>query len=191
MLKACLKICLLVAFLLLSVKAMAQGIPPDLASSVNGFGEESPAAAAFLEKSTRKGAPRDFTEKVLNEAKALRDRGLPAEPYLLKASEGLAKGAPPERIGGALQKTRRQTEEAESFVNRTLQRKGLSSPPEEKRGAISNFQKALFLNQPPPRRLEKWIDAEEGPGKSKPSLDQLGKGARELEKPLRAKEASV
>src|SRR4030095_10526254 len=171
--------------LLLSMKTQAQAIPADLASSATTFGEESPAAAAFLEKSSRKGASREFTVKVLEEAKRLRDRGLPAEPYLLKASEGLAKGTPPAKIGGALEKTRKHTKKAEALVNRPIERRGLSSSPAAKREAILNFQKALYLNQTPPRRLEKLIDSEEGPEKTKLSLEKLGKAAREISKTKR------
>ena len=178
--KSLFKILFFIAALLLSTKAQAQAIPSDLAASVPAFGEESPAAAAFLEKASRKGASRDFTVKVLEEGKRLRERGLPAEPYFLKASEGLAKGAPPARIGGALENTRKQTEQAETLVNRAIQRRDLASSPAGKREAVLNFQRALSLNQTPPRRLEKLIDEQDASGK--PSLEKLGKAAREISK---------
>ncbi len=111
--------------------------------------QDKPALASFLQQSQSRGAPPEFVQEVLGEARSLQERGIPAEPFLTKASEGLVKGMSPERIRPAIHKTRQQLEQGDQWVNRAVAAGATMPSPEERRSAISQYQKALMVGVGP------------------------------------------
>lgn len=109
-----------------------------------------PALGAFLQKSAQRGVDPNFVYGVLQNARELDERGLPTEPYLLKANEGLAKGIPPTQIRPALEGTRRWTERAESLVDGAQARGLVFSNPQQRRLAIQEYQWVLMREGPYP-----------------------------------------
>jgi hypothetical protein len=118
------------------------GTPENLQMTASSFEEEAPQARGFLENSERVRAPLAWRESVLTDAQQLRSRGLPAAPFLLKASEGLVKRIRPEKIDPTLQQTKEQTEQAENLVTKIIPNSPTTSIVERRRG-ISVVQRAL------------------------------------------------
>ncbi|MFO1518730.1 MAG: hypothetical protein U1F57_03555 [bacterium] len=165
----------------LSVAARAQTSPADLARYAEAFGEEKPFAQSFIEKAQRKGSDPRFMMEVLGQAKSMRDQGLPAEPYLLKANEGLAKGVAAPQMLPALRNTQKQTETAGDLVHRALERGAVSPSPQSQRQAVLNYQRAL-LNQVPSSALQKLSESVDPASKRKIRIDELGGAAHEFSK---------
>jgi len=155
----------------------AQG-DPEIAREAAALGAPTPALSAFLAKSQASGVPRDFTLGVLKEAQALEARGIPSEPYLLKANEGLAKGVPPAKLEPALRQTRQRGESAAALVDRSApgQAANLRSP--ARRAAILQVQSAM-LNGKSPAELEKGLQSKAKGGKL--SWEEIGSEARSLQ----------
>ena len=82
---------------------------PEIAQEAAALGPKTPALKALL---ARQGENKDFVLETLHGARDLKAQGLPTEPYLLKANEGLAKGIPTKRILSALKDSRKRTETA-------------------------------------------------------------------------------
>ncbi|MCE9625472.1 MAG: hypothetical protein K8R69_08495 [Deltaproteobacteria bacterium] len=126
---------------------------PELAREAAALGTESPALKALLAREAANPSSRDLVLETLRGAKELKSQGLPPEPYLLKANEGLAKGLPPEKILPAMQESRRRTETAAGLVDSASAKEtGLS--PQARQKAILEMQGAL-LNGVSPHDLEK------------------------------------
>ncbi len=157
--------------------ARAQG-DPEIAREAAALGASSPALGAFLAKSSAQGVPRDFTLGVLKEARALEARGIPSEPYLLKANEGLAKGIPPEKIAPALRQTRRRGETAAALVDRTVPGEAAEFKSPARRRAILQVQSAL-LNGSSPAELEKGLQRKARGGKL--TWEEIGSEARSVQ----------
>lgn len=152
----------------------AQG-DPQIARAAAALGAPSPALSAFLAKSATAGVPRDFILGVLREAQTLEARGIPSEPYLLKANEGLAKGVPPAKLEPALRQTRQRGESAAALVDRAVPDgvADLRSP--ARRAAILQVQSAM-LNGKSPADLEKGLRSKAKGGKL--SWEEIGSEAR-------------
>ena len=150
---------------------------PEINREAAALGGEGPALRSFLARSTAQGVPRDFVLDVLKEARGLEAQGIPAEPYLLKANEGLAKGISPQKIRPALQQTQHRGETAARLVDDAVARGARVESPQSRRKANLQFQSAL-LNGVSPGELEKNIGKmEKGAGGSKISLEQIGSEA--------------
>jgi hypothetical protein len=143
--------------------------------------EQGPALQAFLKRSREGQVDPQFTAEVLNRAKALEDQGLPAEPYLLKANEGLAKRVPPKQMAPALEATTARTRSAAALADEAMKR-GATASPQARRQAILQFQSELMAGRSQ-GDLEKAIQAGFSKGR-KPSLTDL---AEEVAQPGRGK----
>lgn len=172
------KICLV--FLLnagLCTLAWAQATPWGIAQEVAGLYTGGPALTSFLQQSTARNTDPAVTYQVLKNARRLQARGLPTEPYLLKANEGLAKGVSPQRLKLGLGRTQRQTEMAGRLVDRAIARGAVVDSPQARRKTVQEFQWAL-LNQTSPRDLVRMTD-QLTPGMGKRgNLSQIGKSVR-------------
>lgn len=132
--------------------AQSQATPWMIATETLQLLNSGPALPAFLQKSAQRGSEPNFVYGVLHESRQLNERGLPPEPYLLKANEGLAKGISPSQIRPALEGTRRQTEQAEVLVNEAQFRGLVFSNPQQRRLAIQEYQWGLRGFSAPPFR---------------------------------------
>lgn len=117
----------------------AQG---DLDRQAAQLQEQGPALQTFLRRSREDQVDPAFASEVLTKAKALEEQGLPAEPYLLKANEGLAKRIPPKKMEPALQNTDGQIRSAAGLADDAVKR-GASASPEARRRAILQFQSEM------------------------------------------------
>lgn len=151
-------------------------VDPEIARQAAAL-SEGPALSAFLARSSASGVSDDFVLGVLQEARNLEARGIPAEPYLLKANEGLAKGIAPEKIAPALRQTRQRGESALEIVDRAVP-SAAGLPSAERRRAILQVQSAL-LNGKSPSDLEREIKSA-APG-GKPNWGQVAQEARALQ----------
>jgi hypothetical protein len=147
------------------------------------LGTESPALSAFLQRSASRGASPDFVLQVLQNAKKMQEKGLPIEPYLLKANEGLAKGVPPQKIFPALSQTQKQLELADHLVQRAVDRGAVVDSPQERQEATLRFQKAL-LNQIPSNTLERLSDRVDPRTGARVTLREIGVEASALPKAM-------
>ncbi|MCC6272430.1 MAG: hypothetical protein IT572_03085 [Deltaproteobacteria bacterium] len=150
---------------------------PDIAREAAALGAPNPALGAFLAKSATAGVPRDFTLEVLKEAQALEARGIPSEPYLLKANEGLAKGVPPAKLEPALRQTRQRGESAAALVDRAVPGGVADLRAPARRAAILQVQSAM-LNGKSPADLEKGLRSKAQGGKL--SWEEIDSEARSL-----------
>lgn len=114
-----------------------------------------PALLNFLEKSGKGKSDPQLTMEVLQNANRLQEEGLPVDPYLLKANEGLAKGVAPQKIAPALVKTEKQIRTAGKWVQESDWEQRGDFSPLQRRQIIQEYQWAL-LNGVPPSRLEEW-----------------------------------
>lgn len=149
-----------------------------IAREAAALGAPSPALSAFLAKSAASGVPRDFTLGVLKEAQALEARGIPSEPYLLKANEGLAKGVPPAKLEPALRQSRQRGERAAALVDRAVPDGAADLRSPARRAAILQVQSAM-LNGKSPAELEKGLRAKAKGDKL--TWEQIGSEARSLQ----------
>ena len=156
----------------------------EVESQAAGLQEQGPALQAFMQRSRQGQVDPAFASEVLRGAKALEDQGLPAEPYLLKANEGLAKRVAPPKILPALGETGTRIRSAAELIDGTVAR-GASATPESRRQAILQLQSALMSGRPR-GELEKALRS--GLTKdSKPSLSELTADATGLGKSSKAK----
>jgi len=148
----------------------AQG-DPELAREAAPLGAESPALKALLAREAADPNSRDLVLETLRGARELKSQGLPTEPYLLKANEGLAKGLPPKKILPAMQESRRRTETAAGLVDSAFAKEAGFSPQArlrailEMQGALLNgvsthdLENALRHGQSNSANLEQRVDA--------------------------------
>ncbi len=175
--KKTLAIGLLLLGLAAAAPLRAQG-DSEIARQAAAFGAPSPALSAFLTKSAAAGVSRDFTLEVLKEAQALEARGIPSEPYLLKANEGLAKGVPPAKLAPALRQTRQRGESAAALVDRVVPGRAADLRSPARRAAILQVQSAM-LNGKSAADLEKGLKSKAKDGKL--TWEEIGSGARSLQ----------
>lgn len=128
---------------------------PEIAREAAALGEDSPALKALVEREAEDPSSRELILEAFRGAKELQSQGLPTEPYLLKANEGLAKGMSPKKILPALQESRHRMETAAAVVD-SVSPKGAGLSPQARQRAILEMQGAL-LNGVSPRQLEKAI----------------------------------
>ena len=152
-------------------------LAPGLAAAEEAPGANGSALRAFLARSSDPSVPRDFVANVLQEARDLEARGIPSEPYLLKANEGLAKGIAPAKITPVLGQTRRREEAAAAWVDRM----GEGSPEKDasaRRAAILQVQAAM-LNGASVKDLEKALRSSEK--RDRPSWEGIEAKARDMQ----------
>jgi hypothetical protein len=167
-----------VAFALLALGSATRAQSPWQVAQETAVSGDKAALQGFLEQSRRRGASPEFVQEVLGEARRMEARGLPSGPYLLKASEGLAKGVEPTRMRPALGETERRIQTADDLVKRAVSRGATVRSPEDRREATLRMQRAL-LNQVSPRALERLGDAMTAkPGRV--DVGQIGEAASEL-----------
>ena len=161
----------------------ALGGPPnsELSQAVEAFGDEKPYAQGFYEKALQHQADPQWVSEVMGRAKAMRDQGLPTQPFFLKANEGLTKRVAPAKITPALNTTQRQIESAGELVNQAISRGAVVRSPEAKRQSILGYQRAL-MNEIPPGTLEKLSNRIDPQSRTKVRIDQLGGAAADFPK---------
>lgn len=172
---------ILMLWIALVAPAGARAQADDLNRRAAQLQEQGPALQAFLQRSREGQVDPQFTAEVLNRAKALEDQGLPAEPYLLKANEGLAKKVPSKQMAPALEATTARTRSAASLADEAMKR-GATASPQARRQAILQFQSELMTGRSQ-GDLEKAIQSGFSKG-GKPSLSEL---AEEVAQPGRGK----
>lgn len=79
--------------------------------------------SSFLKESREKNVEEKYVNKVLSESNDLQKESLPAEPYMLKATEALAKGVSPQKSLSVLGKTRDNIKLATSLSDQLLSTK--------------------------------------------------------------------
>jgi hypothetical protein len=125
-----------------------------LAFSFQGFSqslnpEESPALQALLHRQEKGEASKEFVSQVVHEAEGLRSKGLPAEPFLLKANEGIAKQASPKKISKALNRSKVQTELAGELFQKVEKKEGGQIDRQKREKEIQYFQRELMIGKKP------------------------------------------
>lgn len=168
---------ILMLWIAFAAPASARAQADDLDRQAAQLQEQGPALQAFLKRSREGQVDPQFTAEVLGRAKALEDQGLPAEPYLLKANEGLAKRVPPKRMAPALEAATARTRSAAALADEAMMR-GATASPEARRQAILQFQSELMSGRSQ-ADLEKAVQAGFSKGR-KPSLSDL---AEEVSQP--------
>jgi hypothetical protein len=150
--------------------------------------EQGPALQAFLKRSREGQVDPAFASEVLSRAKALEDQGLPTEPYLLKANEGLAKKVGAKRMAPALDQTVSRTRNAAAIVDKSTP--GVSA--DSRRRAILQVQSGLMSGRSEaelektlrshvkPSKVPDLPDLESHSGSEKPSKKTPGFEKREL-----------
>lgn len=113
------------------------------------LGEASPALGAFLSRAQQGGVEAKFRDHVILEAQDIQRRGMPAEPYLLKANEGLAKRVGVTQMSSALKRTRGQTVEAARWVDQEIVRGAGVTSPRDRLETIQVYQSVLATGGTP------------------------------------------
>lgn len=168
---------MILALLGTNVAHAQPGIDP--ARDAAEWGDDAPAARAFLEQSRAKGVSQEFVNEVLGQARDMQAKNLPVGPYFSKASEGLVKGVPPQKIRPALAATRGRIQTADGLVDRAIQKGAAPGSPEVRRAATLRMQNAM-LNQISPKALERMEDSLSANRRGRFDVDEIGRGASEL-----------
>ncbi len=152
--------------------------------------EVGPALPSFLKKSSAHSLDEQQTLHVLQNAQYLQSQGYPPGPYLLKANEAIAKGAPPQALRSALAQSWQKNQQAGKLTQKALSRGWAPNDLQHRQYWTQYFYRALdqniapeqihwLIEQPHPqdpqranlqlqRSLNQWQSFPESRGFSKP-----------------------
>ncbi len=120
---------------------------------INGIAQtdlqSSPAFQALVQRRDRGEVPANFVSEVEKEAGQLQAKGLPVEPYLLKANEGIAKRVPPKKIYPALKTSKQQTEIAGELFEKAAEKEGFQGNSKNREEGILRVQRELMTGKKP------------------------------------------